>query len=183
MRTVTDSHHTKNDLADALAYAFGGRRQGKSYAMNTNFDAMLADAVAALPEGAVPANPNVQEWFIERRGLVYRCATLRKTAQRQVETANKMRRWEMFDVWKVSLIIPKQHPLAMRYSMARVEGAQKRKQRIEAKLQSFRPLTSIVITRSVNTPGALLVSLGSENEQLKAVLAAADFVDRLAECM
>lgn len=185
---MTDSHHTKNDLADAFAYAFVGRRQGKSYTMGTNFDTMLADAVladavAALPEVAVPANPDVHEWFIEQRGLVYQCAMLRKTAQRQVETANRMRRWESFDVWRISLLVPKQHPLAMRYSMARVEGAQKRKQRVEAKLQSFRPLSSITVTPSVGTPGALLVFIGSESDKLQATLAAADFVDKLAECM
>lgn len=159
---MTDSHHTKNDQSH---------------------DDLLAEAVAALPEGAVPANPDLHEWFIERRGLVYRCAMLRKTAHRQVETANRMHRWETIDVWKVSLLIPKQHPLAMRYSMARVEGAQKRKQRVEAKLQSLRPHTSVTVRPSRMVTGALVVSLGSEDDQLKAALVVADYVDKLAECM
>lgn len=182
---MTDSHH--DHQVDALAYALGvsARRQGKSYAMNTSPDGLLLDALSTLEDPA-PAVPGLHEWFIERRGLVYRCAMLRATGQRKATSGSPSAAphgWETFERWKIGVLVPKQHPLAMRYSMARVEGAQKRKQRVEAKLQSFRSYTSITVTPSVGTPGALLVFIGSESDKLQATLVVADFVDKLAECM
>jgi hypothetical protein len=162
-----------NDAADAFRYAMmmSSRRQGKSYAMSMhNIDHALVDDLAKMTTELV-ARDGLQEWLIERRGLVYKCVV--RKALGIISGGREFR-------YKIWVRIPEEHPLAKRYNMTRAEGARKRRTRVERAIQNMRPGVSTGITKS-NFNAGLVVSLGSERDQVEAMLVAADVVDKLAE--
>lgn len=126
---------------------------------------------------------NTDEWTIELRGLRYECWMVKRAVSVQAQSPAHQGmgiQWIEKYVWNVFIRVPKEHPLTMRYNVARVEGAQKRRERVEKKLQSFRPTHSVTVVRDRLRPGVLNVSLGSEDDKVRAALVAADFADKLA---